>query len=302
MLAIAYGGAGRISPTAGLIAFVLLSLTWPALWRASLQFRLGNTSWRGLRFGFKGDLAGAYRAVAPIYLPAVVLVAAPLLLATEMAAGQPGTLSATQSWLLFGPLAVLYLLLPWSLCLIKRYQHGGYAYASQQTSLSASTWAYYKLGLKAFGISLLIALVLGALAAGAVALFKTDGQPPSMVGIYGGAALAYLLYFAFIAPYFTARMQDIVWGGTRSEAIQFGSQLHVGKLAWLTLKNWLLTAVTLGLYRPFAMVDTTRMRLAAMAISVEGDLDAWISHAAGDAAPNAAGDAAGDFFGIDMGL
>ncbi|MFN3304823.1 MAG: DUF898 family protein, partial [Roseateles sp.] len=45
----AYSLAGRLSAVAALVAFLILCAVWPALWRASLQFRLGNTSWRGLR-------------------------------------------------------------------------------------------------------------------------------------------------------------------------------------------------------------------------------------------------------------
>lgn len=65
-----HGDAGKMFR-----GFVLLCAVWPALWRASMQFRLGNTSWRGLRFGFEGSLVGAYLAYLPVYIPAVVLTA-----------------------------------------------------------------------------------------------------------------------------------------------------------------------------------------------------------------------------------
>ncbi len=55
-----YSAAGHFSPMAGLVAFVVMAAIWPALWRAGMQFRLGNTGWRGLRFGFTGTLKGAY--------------------------------------------------------------------------------------------------------------------------------------------------------------------------------------------------------------------------------------------------
>ena len=44
-------------PTA--VAGIALAALWPALWQSSLRFRLANTSWRGLRFRFTGDLADA---------------------------------------------------------------------------------------------------------------------------------------------------------------------------------------------------------------------------------------------------
>ena len=62
------------------VAFLILCAVWPALWRASLQFRLGNTSWRGLRMRFEGSMSGAYLACAPSYLPAMALIGGAALL------------------------------------------------------------------------------------------------------------------------------------------------------------------------------------------------------------------------------
>ena len=44
-----YSVAGHFDAVAGLIAFVAVMLIWPALLKSSMQFRLANTSWRGLR-------------------------------------------------------------------------------------------------------------------------------------------------------------------------------------------------------------------------------------------------------------
>ena len=67
--------ASEFSPTVALGAFIALCAVWPALWRAGMQFRLGNTSWRGLRMGFEGSLAGAYLAYLPVCVPMVLLMA-----------------------------------------------------------------------------------------------------------------------------------------------------------------------------------------------------------------------------------
>jgi uncharacterized membrane protein YjgN (DUF898 family) len=70
----------------------------------------------------------------------------------------------------------------------------------------------------------------------------------------------------------------------------------------LTLKNLMLTLLTLGLYRPFAAVATARLRLDAVSLELSGDVDEWLSGLDQAAAQDAAGDLAGDFFGIDLGL
>jgi hypothetical protein len=71
----AYAGASYFSEWVAFGAFVLLALLWPALWRSSMMFRMANTSWRGLRFGFQGSQAGAYQAMLPVFLPSMVIVA-----------------------------------------------------------------------------------------------------------------------------------------------------------------------------------------------------------------------------------
>jgi uncharacterized membrane protein YjgN (DUF898 family) len=295
VLTLAYGFAARFSPLSALAAFALLCGLWPALWRAGLQFRLANTSWRGLRLGFNGSSAGAYAALLPLYVPALMLVAGQFLFgpnSQDPRAPVPPLLGFSMA----ASFALMLLMLPWGVARIKRYQHGSYVYADQQTELSVPTRRFYGLGFKALLLTLLPLALLGALAAIAAAVYK-----PLLLWLALALPLAYLLYFALITPYVSARLQNLVWNGTASELLQLQSDLPARPLAWLTLKNWLLTALTLGLYRPFAAVHTARIRLEAMSLMVEGDLDSWVA-SQGAAQEDAAGDAAGDFFGIDMGL
>jgi uncharacterized membrane protein YjgN (DUF898 family) len=295
LLAGAYGLAGHFSPLAGFLAYLLLCALWPALWRAGLQFRLGNTRWRGLRLSFQGDLAGAYKAVAPLYIPAMMLMA--------------GT--AWQAWKdpmdRMGPGAIvgmvglvgMVLLSPYFLARIKRYQHEGYGYADQRGQFMVGTGRFYALVFKGLLVSLLpLALAIG-IAMGLVLLLKPSGAMSPAIGV-GIVILGYLLYFMMIGPYFTARTQNLVWSGTRSERLEFHSSLGFRRLLWLTLINWLLTALTLSLYRPFAAIKTARLRLESVSLQVHGDVEAWRAQAQG-ATNDASGEAAGDFFGFDMG-
>src|SRR5256885_5608672 len=67
-LVVLYSVAGHFSPTAGLFAFVVIAALWPALLKSSMQFRLANTSWRGLRFAFRGSPGGAAAALLPVFV------------------------------------------------------------------------------------------------------------------------------------------------------------------------------------------------------------------------------------------
>ena len=65
--------------------------------------------------------------------------------------------------------------------------------------------------------------------------------------------------------------------------------------------NWLLIVLTLGFYRPFAVMAVTRLRLQAVRIDSSTDPATWTALRAGRHA-DASGDVAGDFFGMDVGL
>jgi uncharacterized membrane protein YjgN (DUF898 family) len=78
---------------------------------------------------------------------------------------------------------------------------------------------------------------------------------------------------------------------------RFESALRFAPLCGLTLKNGLLIVLTLGLYWPFAAVALARMKLEAVSVVLQEDLEALADRARGSA-----GDAAGDQLGFDIGL
>lgn len=302
-----YAVSGHFSPWAALVFFLFLVLLWPALWRSSLRFRLHNTSWRGLRFGFAGTVADAYRAMVPLFVPGVLFVAAN---AWYLGGVDPSDKDAVNQamqaqlpviGLGFILLAVLF---PYGLSLIKRYQHQGYRYADQAARFSANTGAFFKLGFKATGLAIVGIAALGFLAAVAIPAFAVLSKGAGMLGAFVVGLVLVAVYVALISvlgAYFTARLQNLCWNATSSQNVAFSSQLKAKSLSWLTMKNFCLTVITLGLYRPFAVVNTMTMRLAAVQVSVDSDINTW---RAGEAQRTDAtsGEMAGDFFGIDMGL
>ncbi|MEO6017582.1 MAG: DUF898 family protein, partial [Polaromonas sp.] len=144
-----YSVAGKFSPTAGLIAFVIVMAIWPALLKSSMQFRLANTSWRGLRFGFRGSLPDVYRAVLPLFVPSLVIVAA----LTGVANPDKPPVWYLQTVGVVG--LVTLAVTPWLLWNLKQYQHNHYALASLQTTFKATLGSFYKLFFKTLGVMLL---------------------------------------------------------------------------------------------------------------------------------------------------
>lgn len=303
-----YFASGRFSPIAAGVALVCFALLWPALWRASLQFRLANTSWRGLRFGFSGDLGSAYRAMLPAFLPWLGLLAAGLMMPRPDADNAaPVAPSAGVMTLLGLSFAVMLLVLPLSLSWVKRYQHGHYRYAGEQTRLDVGTGRFYTFALKFLGVSMLALAVAGAVFATLMTVTlashtRGSAMPPWFMPVMMlGSLSMYAIYFALVMPFAQSRLQNLVWGHTRSQALQCHSTLRLWPLGKLTLKNLLLVICTLGLYWPFAAIAMARLRLSAVSVDLDGDLSQWQAGAAGGQ-NDATGDAAGDFFGIDMGL
>ena len=305
VLFVLYSAAGNFSALAGFMAFVIVAGIWPALLKSSMQFRLANTSWRGLRFRFNGSVAGAYRAVVPLFVPSMVILAA--VAGIDNPDNPPGWYLATLGVTVAATLAVF----PWLLWNLKQYQHNHYALASLQTTFKATLGSFYKLFFKALGVMLLPIGLVVAFAAVAVFFGKTNlASNASFKGFMSPAVIIVLVMASFAAvattlviakPYFTSRLQNLVWTRTGNASLRFVSDLRFSSLLWLTVKNWLLVVVTLGLYWPFAAVAVARMRLQAVTIKTRVDPDTLVSqmrYAEGEAA----GDAAGDLFGLDIGL
>lgn len=293
-----YSVAGEISPVAGLVAFLLVAALWPALFKSSLQFRLANTSWRGLRFRFHGDLRGAYRAMLPLFVPGLFIVGG---LAFVPNRDLPPVWYGVLSGLVgLSTLAVA----PWLLWNIKQYQHKHYGLGHLQTDFRASVGAFYGLWLKVFGMgALAIGLPVGLLVAAIFGLAGTSSGRGATAALFMvlPALLGMAAVLVCIKPYTVARLQNLVWTKTGNSELRFVSTLRVRSLLWLTIKNWFLILITLGLYWPFAAVALARLRLEAVSIKSRVDPDllmAQVQPQEGDAA----GDAAGDFFGLDVGL
>jgi uncharacterized membrane protein YjgN (DUF898 family) len=313
----AYSVASQTSPMGALVAVLVLAVVWPALWRASMQFRLANTSWRGVRFAFTGDLKGAYAAMAPAFLPALAFVLLGALMGFNEgdAASRQASAEAAAPWM--GVVMLLAMAaMPWLMARVKRYQHDHYHWAGQQTQLHATTAQFYGLSFKMAGVMLGAMLAFGvlvgaiALMMGGVAVFQGFGREgaDADAGVAGAAVLFmavamvlfYFLIFFVLGSYGLSRTQNLIWGTTRSKLVRFTSDLRLRPTLQRLALNFFLTLLTLGFYRPFAVVAMTRLRLEAMAVEINGSVDEWVAQA--PRMDDAAGDAAGDFFGIDMGL
>lgn len=292
VLFLAYSFAFEFSRTAGLTMIAVLFVVGPWMLMRAQRFKFGNTSWRGLRFGFASNAAEAYRVALP---PLLIWFSGAIALALNregfMAAALLGAASAA--------------LLPWMHHRLKAYQHARAYYGARAFDFLPATRRFYAVyfiaGLLSIG-AVLVIVVPGSFGVGALvaSLGRERAEDWAAVGMLVGVAG---VFAAFLCawPYFAARLQATVWSHTRLGDVRFGTAIAAWPLTKLVAKNVLLTLITAGLYWPFAAVALARYRVHCMRAESQQPLVA-LAAATPVGASGAAGDAALDAFGLDIGL
>jgi uncharacterized membrane protein YjgN (DUF898 family) len=96
-----------------------------------------------------------------------------------------------------------------------------------------------------------------------------------------------------------ARIFRLVWNNVGvGRMARFRCDLDTRAYVLLRIKNVFLTLVTLGFYRPFALVSQYRMKSESVSIFVKGDLDQLVGQLAQQS--GAMGDALADAAGLDL--
>ena len=262
-----YQLASHANPYFGLAVGIMLAGVFPYLLLKSLHFRLYNLSYRGLRFRFTGETKDAY----------VTFLAWPL-----------------------AALFSFYLLAPLCHQRIKRFQHDHSAFGQTLFSFHAPARSFYKLYLQALGLFLLAgALVVGGLYYSLQAKLISPQGNLSTLAILTPFGVAVLAVF-IIQPFLSARLQNLIWNHTRLGAHRFESRASVWRLFGIQFTNLLGILLTLGLYRPFAVVRLYRYRSETVTLLATDTLDNFI--AANSNQTGALGDETAEMFDIDIAL
>ena len=276
LLLVLYNLSGTFSPIIGAIILVPIVIIMPILLYKSLRFRAINSSYSGLRFGFSAKLSEAYK-----------------------------------TFLLWPLLAflTLFALTPSAHQRIKQFQHGNARFGTAPFRFSATINSFYAL----YGKTLLI--VLGLFAAIALAFgggflglvdtatstMEPDKSKAAVIGFVMIAVFLLVMIGALlVGPYFTSRLQNLIWKHTHLDAHQLGSDLTARGLFWVKFTNLLGIVLTFGLYKPFADVRLARYRLEHMWLEPQGALDEFVRDAQQEVA--AFGEEAAEIFDVDISL
>jgi uncharacterized membrane protein YjgN (DUF898 family) len=293
-LLVAWTFAFELSPWFGWAVFSLLLVAGPVLFAGAQRFKLANTSWRGLRFGFQAPRLEVYRVCVPLLVVWTL----------GTALGHAG---APENWVMWSSL-LLALLLPWAHARLKRLQHAHASFGERAFGFEPAGTAFYGLYSKALVLTIAGGVVV-MLAVAVIAAANQDlrrgaegvGSSSAWFSLVLGVAMVFVIWLS-AWPYFAARAQQIVWGHTRlAGGIGFAGQMRGATLWKRVVGQTLLTLLTAGLYWPFAAVAIARYRIESVEVVGDVPLTEIRVDAASAPAGRATGDAAAEMFGLDLG-
>jgi len=288
--------------TTGLLLAGWLLIT-PWLWASATRFRLASTRWRGIHFNFAGRTREAYAASWP-YLGILGVGAL-----VGVAVGLGGSRGKPSVALLLLALAAALVGL---LYFVVRLEFNYTRLRVQRTDFGgqAGRWKpelkdFLRITAAAFGLFVAACAVFGTVIGLAVwMLWET--RPVSKgaliaVGVLAPFAMLLLAYLS-LSPalaYREARKFVLVWDKAGLGGLaRFRSSLQPWAFVRLRFRNLLLTIVTGGFYRPFAVTSEYRMKLESLTLYVKGGLDEVVGRLA--TPQGAFADAMGDAVGFDV--
>jgi len=294
----------------------------PYVWASAMRFRLGATRWRGLRLQFTASWKEVYLASWPVFALAAVwfgVFTGLQLLSPELAQALDADDSAPARKLpeftgAMGALVALGMVLS-ILCFIRlEYNFRSLLVRKASIGTEAGRWKpvytdFVKIWLATVVVFVVtvagLGLVLTALAGGSMALFAGKSRSPGLwlfvfiIVAFIGVAFLMFLASAPARAYREARMFQLMWSNVGvSHVARFRCRLRTGRYVRLRLRNMLLTLVTLGLYRPFALVSEYRMKFESVTLHTKGGVD-QIAGAMARQQQGALGDALADAAGLD---
>lgn len=254
-----------------LVALVLIGLLLPLLMRSAFRFRLHYSSYRGLRFSFRGTNKQSYI-----------------------------------TFLGFGALTIMtaYLAAPLFHHRLKRFQHGESWFGNTPFKFTATEGGF-------FGVYIMVSLImLGALigtvfAFGGMFAALGSGLDPgenaaALIPILFGFFVIFLALSFVLAPLFQSRIGNLIWNHTQLGESRFESRLRFWPLFFIMTTNFILILLSFGLFTPWASVRLARYRAECLSILPSEPVDSFIA-ARGDEI-TASGEEMTEMFDFDVGL
>ena len=300
----AYALGGDLYFAIPAVALFLLIILFPWILTSAMRFRLSNTSWRNLRFGFSATTKKAYSLLGfPVLL---------VLISYMLFYFQFQWLNVDQSDMaslqMYGLASLFFLLISFVLVplAIHRIQdmvmnHTRYGQHNFTTNIRLLRFlGFYG---KSF-LAALIAITLNYLAV--FLIFAYLGGMSAVLstmasGTYGFMILIYFFMIpAYLFPFAVWKVAtaNYVLGATNLEGLQFKMNMKVWPYWWVLVSNAYLAVISLGLAIPWTKIRMIRYKLSCL--SARGEMQVYRGSNVGR--QSATGDEIGDAFDIDFGF
>lgn len=284
------------------IAVLAMLLVSPFFVQRSLMFNARNSAYRNIRFNFTGSFKEAALVFAGLPIASILLVVGIAALGQMIGAVWIGGIA----FLLLFAFAMPYFVFRQKDYFVGNSQYGttGFEFSASRNDFFA-TWGKLVLwSIVAFIVAAIIAAVVGGLLGVSMAGLGGDGDVqnnmgamiPMIIAIYLIVGIAYL--FPFI--YYIVKINNLVFNNTRIDDFQLSANYELMSYGKLLLVNTLLTLLTLGFYRPWAMVRTAQYKADHMSVVAVSELDGFV--AGEEQHVNALGEEVGDFYDLDFGF
>ncbi len=283
----------------------------PWLWGSAMRFRLSATRWRGVRLQFTAPWREVYKASWPVFALALVwiatLAALSALAPAESTSGIPAfsvtVAAAGLMALVLTVLCIVRLEFNYKSLLIKRARVGNQA--GRWKPVYADFLKIWLATVAVFvGCVLLLGGALAVVAGGSFALLGGLKNKGFLAVLIIAALVVGMIFMVFVASaparaYREARLFQLVWNNVGvSQVARFKCNLRTGSYIALRMKNMLLQLLTLGFYRPFALVSEYRMKTQSVTLHIKGGVDQLAGELV--AQQGGIGDAMADAVGLDV--
>ena len=241
----------NVHAAASTVPGLALLALYPWVLNRSLRFSARMTSWRNVRF----DWRGTYWGVTKAYF----------------------------LWPLLG-LLTLGACIPLAARALRHYVANNYLFGTTRFSARTPVRPYYA----AFGWNLLFVLAVVTGAAGALWLFRTvsgatftveETLSTTWLSVGIGVLLGLLLVFSGLV--FTALARNVIVNALAlGDAATFGSDLEPLRLVWIAFSNFLVSIATLFLLLPWAQVRAFRYQAERVTVAPKVPLSTFVDREA----------------------
>lgn len=264
---VVYGLVTNIFPLIAPLFAILFMAFAPWMIRASLRFNARYTSWRNVRLDFTGTTLGAFKAYV--------------------------------LWPLAGSLT-LGLLMPHATRAMWRYTVDNHRYGNAPMHLADMPLKPLYKGLLGSGAALVGAAVVAVFIVMALAtsnhINTVVGQVVSAVFVIG----VFALFLFAVGIYQGIATKTALAHLTFDDRHALGAEFSGVRLSGILATNYALTAVTLGLARPWCAVRVSRYVLGNLVLAAQGDLSEYVD--SGAEGRSAVGEEFAAFEGMDFGI